>query len=157
MFKVIQRIHKTLIKEHKTVAVAESCTGGIISSFLTQNSGSSAYFKLGVVAYSNQAKQSLLKIPASLINKYGAVSRPVAQAMAKNIRKIAKTDFGIGISGIAGPTGETPAKPVGTVFIALATKNTTICDMRRFRGSRTSIRQHAAVAALRLLKTVVKS
>ena len=145
-------IHKSLLKTGKTIATAESCSGGILSGLLTQYSGSSRYFILGVVTYSNQTKVNILKIPASTIAKKGAVSKEVASLMAKNIRRIAKTDLGIGITGIAGPTGAMPGKPVGTVFICVTNKNETICKKFIFRGSRASIRKQSALKALDLLR-----
>jgi nicotinamide-nucleotide amidase len=150
---IVYQIHKLLIKTRKTIAVAESCTGGLLSSLLTQVSGSSSYFKLGVVAYSNTAKEKVLSVPQRLIARKGAVSEEVAIKLAQGVRKLAKADFGIGITGIAGPTGATPHKPVGTVFIAIASKNKTICKKFHFRGSRTSIRIKSAIKALELLKT----
>ena len=148
-------IHKSLLKTGRTIATAESCTGGILSSLLTQFSGSSRYFMLGVTTYSNQAKRNVLKVPASTITKKGEVSKDVACLMAENIRRIAKTDFGVGITGIAGPTGATPNKPVGTIFIALANKNITICKRFIFQGNRASIRKQSALKALQLLKLIL--
>jgi nicotinamide-nucleotide amidase len=155
MQNITEHIHKSLIKNNKTIATAESCTGGILSSLLTQFSGSSQYFILGVITYNNQAKRSILKVPASIITRKGVVSKDIACLMAKSIRRIAKTDFGIGITGIAGPTGATPDKPVGTVFIALANKNKTICKKFIFQGNRASIRKQSALKALQLLKLVL--
>ncbi len=149
-------IHKLLIKNKRTLAIAESCTGGLLSSLLTSRPGSSKYFILGVVVYSNFSKSLILKIPSSLINKHGAVSRPVAIALAANIRDIAKTDYGIGITGIAGPTGAVPDKPVGTVFIAVSSKAKTKWLRFQFRGSRCAIRRQAAFAALKLLQKIIK-
>jgi len=155
MQNTIKYIHQHLIKNGKTVSTAESCTGGILSGILTQLSGSSQYFILGVTTYSNRAKVSILKIPASIINKKGAVSKDIACLMAKNIRQIAKTDFGIGITGIAGPTRATQDKPIGTVFIALADKSKTICKKFTFQGNRASIRKESALKSLQLLKQIL--
>ena len=149
---IINQLHKSLLKSKKTVAVAESCTGGEVSKLLTQIPGSSQYFILGVVAYSNKAKEALLRIPRFVILKNGAVSKVVACAMAQSLRKIAKTDFGIGVTGIAGPTGATAQKPVGTVFIALDSKNKKICKEFQFSGSRTTVRKKTALKSLELLK-----
>lgn len=148
---IVNQVHKSLIKTKRTIAVAESCTGGLISYLLTQMSGSSQYFILGVVTYSNQAKTNILHIPETLIAKKGAVSREVAQKMAQSIRKLAKADFGIGITGIAGPAGGTPQEPIGTVFIAIDTKARKICKKFRFPGSRAVVRKKAALKALELL------
>lgn len=148
---LVKKIHTGLIKNQKTIAVAESCTGGLLSELLTALPGSSQSFLLGVITYSNQSKNTVLKIPIQTIMKYGAVSAIVAQKMARAIRKIAKTDFGIGITGIAGPTGATFGKPVGTVFIAIAAKNKNICKKFIFKGTRSEIKKTAALKALYLL------
>jgi nicotinamide-nucleotide amidase len=148
---IINQVHQLLIKKNATIAVAESCTGGMLSGLLTSMSGSSQYFALGVAAYRNKAKETILKIPHNLIANNGAVSYAVASLMAGQIRKIAKTDFGIGITGIAGPTGAVPGKPVGTVFIAVESKNKRICKKFRFRGNRAIIRKRAALKSLELL------
>lgn len=146
------QIHKFLLKNKLTIAVAESCTGGMLSKSLTDTPGSSAYFVLGIVAYSNLAKKAILKIPAKVISENGAVSAAVALEMARQVKKIAGAALGIGITGIAGPAGGTVAKPVGTVFIAIAGQSKTISKKFRFRGSRPAIRQKAANTALKLLK-----
>lgn len=148
MKRLATDVHIQLLKSKKTVAVAESCTGGLLSSLLTRITGSSRYFILGIVAYSNYAKQKILKIPASLIAKRGAVSKETALKMAESVRRLAKTDFGIAVTGIAGPTGGTKERPVGTVFIALSGKNKKICKNFNFKGSRNTIRRKAALKAL---------
>jgi nicotinamide-nucleotide amidase len=149
---IISQAHKSLLKSGKTIAVAESCTGGLLSTMLTELSGSSKYFILGVVTYSNKSKEKILGIPHSIIVKNGAVSAVVAQLMAQKVRKLAKADFGIGVTGIAGPLGGSPQKPVGTVFIAFADKNKTTYKKFFFRGARSSIRKKSALEALKLLK-----
>lgn len=155
MQRIVNQIHKFLLEKNKNIAVAESCTGGLLSELLTQNSGSSRYFILGVVAYSNKAKEKNLKIPRSSLIKFGAVSAPIASRMAQGIRKIAKTDFAIGITGIAGPTGGTPHKPVGTVFVAIDSKNRKLCQKFHFTGSRSAIRKMTAIKSLELLKKML--
>ncbi|MDD2702746.1 MAG: CinA family protein [Candidatus Omnitrophica bacterium] len=152
MKNIVSQIHKLLVKKTLTVAAAESCTGGILSGILTSLSGSSKYFKLGVVVYSNEAKQRILKIPAKVIDAEGAVSAKVAGLMAEAVRKTARTDFGIGITGIAGPSGGTDRKPVGTVYIAVASAGKTVCLKRIFKGSRGSIRKQSALKTLELLR-----
>jgi PncC family amidohydrolase len=154
MQDIVKQTHKLLIQKKMTIAVAESCTGGLLSSMLTRYSGSSAYFLSGAVVYSNKAKRDLLQIPAKLIDSHGAVSKQVAIAMATNVRKLAKADLGIGITGIAGPTGGTAEKPVGTVYIAVASAKKIICKRHNFRGSRSSIQKQAALAALGTLPKV---
>jgi nicotinamide-nucleotide amidase len=154
MKHIMNQIHKLLIKNKKTIAVAESCTGGLLSYLLTSLSGSSEYFVLGLVVYSNKAKSSVLNIPGRIIAKKGAVSEEVAMAMSRGVRKLAKTDFGIGITGIAGPAGGSEFKPVGTVFIAIDTKNKKLCRRFFFKGARAGIRKKAALKALVLLKSL---
>ncbi|MDI6758153.1 MAG: CinA family protein [Candidatus Omnitrophota bacterium] len=156
MHSIVSQVHKLLIKKQKTIATAESCTGGLLSAFLTQLSGSSKYFILGIVAYSNKAKQDILKIPSNLIAKKGAVSKETAGLMARSIRKIASSNFGIGITGIAGPSAGTPKKPVGTIFIAIDSKDKKILKKFHFKGKRAAIRKQAALKALNLLLTIVK-
>jgi PncC family amidohydrolase len=155
MKDILRQIHKTLIKNKRTVAVAESCSGGLVSKLLTELGGSSRYFVLGVVAYSNQAKQKILKVPAQTIKKNGAVSAVVAAKMAQAVRKTANTDFSIGITGIAGPGGGSPKKKVGTVFIAVRSPDKNICRKFHFQGNRNSIRNQAAVKSLELLQTLL--
>ncbi|MDD5155495.1 MAG: CinA family protein [Candidatus Omnitrophica bacterium] len=156
MQPIIKQTHKLLIKNKKTLAVAESCTGGLVSYFLTSLSGSSEYFILGLVAYSNKAKSSILGIPASIILHKGAVSKEVAQSLSRQVRKFAKTDFGIGITGIAGPNGGSNYKPVGTVFISVDSKNRRLCREFHFQGTRQEVQKSAALKALQLLKTLIK-
>ncbi len=150
-----KQIHKLLLQKCRSIAIAESCTGGQLSQVLTSISGSSQCFLLGIVAYSNFAKTRILKVPPALIDKHGAVSQAVARKMAQNVAVLAKADLGISITGIAGPTGGTKTKPVGTVFIAVATKNKTICKRFNFKGNRTSIRKQAVTEALNLLKSLI--
>lgn len=138
------------------MAVAESCTGGLVSKLFTDISGSSKYFLAGIVAYSNKAKEKLLGIPRGIITKQGAVSEKVAALMAQKVRKLAKADIGIGITGIAGPTGGTKSKPVGTVYVAVASRNKTTCNLFRFQGSRDSIRKKSALKSLELLNKAIK-
>lgn len=144
-----------MIKKNKTIAVAESCTGGLLSRLLTAHSGSSQYFILGVVSYSNTAKNTVLGINREIIAREGAVSKRVALCMAQSVKRIAGTDFGIGITGIAGPTGGSKEKPVGTVFIAVSAQGRSICRKYAFRGSRSRIQQDAASAALRALRELL--
>ena len=135
-----------------TLAVAESCTGGLIAQRLTDVPGSSKYFIEGVVAYSNEAKTRTLGVEPVLLLEYGAVSAQVAEAMAEGIRRRAGTDFGLSVTGIAGPSGGTEEKPVGLVFIALASEALT--EHRKFKlpGDRQLIRWRASQAALDLLR-----
>lgn len=145
-------VGKMLVKAHKTFAIAESCTGGLISDRITNIPGSSKYFNGGFVAYSNELKISQLKISPEDIKKYGAVSRRVASKMAENIRQIAGASFGLGVTGIAGPSGATKTKPAGLVYIALASPERIICRKFNFTGERESVKFRAAQAALNLLR-----
>jgi len=147
-----QQIAHLMIKSKKTLAIAESCTGGLLANRLTNIAGSSKFLKLALIAYSNEAKTKILKVPHATLRKYGAVSTQTAVAMAKGAQKILNTDFGIGITGIAGPTGGTKKKPVGLVYIAVCTNIETLCLEYQFRGTRISIKSQAATQALRLLQ-----
>lgn len=155
MAKPEAEIAKILKEKNKTLALAESCSGGLLSHLLTNISGSSGYFKVGVVSYSNENKASFLKIPAGLITSFGAVSKPVALKMAKNIRCLAKADIGISITGIAGPTGGTKDKPVGLVFIAASTRKRAFCRRFIFKGKRLSVKLQSAQKALELIKQCI--
>jgi nicotinamide-nucleotide amidase len=134
------------------VALAESCTGGVLASLLTGVPGASAVIDLGVVAYANSMKERVLGVPAGLLAAHGAVSEPVARALAEGARRLAGATRGVGITGIAGPTGGTPEKPVGTVYLALSGPAGTEAFHRVYRGDRERVRRHAAFEALDLLR-----
>ena len=138
----------------KTLSIAESCTGGLLGHMITQTPGSSKYFMGGLITYSDEVKTGKLGIPRSGLMKHGAVSEYTAILMAKKVRKIFRTDIGIGITGIAGPDGATKTKPVGLVYIAASTVKDTFCKKFQFKGSRTEIKSHAARAALHLLREI---
>lgn len=152
-----QIIGDLLTKVKKTIAVAESCTGGGVSDLITNAAGSSTYFLGGVVVYSNQAKMDILKIPEQIIQETGAVSRPCAVAMAKNIRSLLRANIGVGVTGIAGPTGASSGKPVGSVFIAVTNGEKSVCKLFKFDGSRIDIKQKAATAALKMVREFVSA
>jgi nicotinamide-nucleotide amidase len=147
-----QVVGEKLARQEKTLAVAESCTGGIVAKLLTDIPGASKYFTHGWITYSNAAKTGELGISADLIDKYGAVSEQVAQAMACCARNKAQTNFAIGITGIAGPDGGTEQKPVGLVYISVDSDNG--CDTKHclFSHDRASIRIRAAQSALNMLR-----
>ncbi len=147
-----------LLREKKLkIAVSESCTGGIIAGKITDVAGSSDYFERGVVTYSNRAKTELLGVPAELIEKHGAVSEEVASAMAENVKKISGADIGLSVTGIAGPAGGTPEKPVGTVFVAISYGGETTVKKLFFPGERNIVRERTANAALNFIrKTLTK-
>ena len=149
-----------LLKEKgATVALAESCTGGLISKRLTDVAGSSAYFGDGFVTYSNEAKERLLGVPHETLVESGAVSEPVARAMAEGARKAAGADYGLSVTGVAGPDGGTKEKPVGLVFVGVAAPDGTSVeklDLTAWARSRASIRERSANRALDLLRTKVE-
>ena len=150
-----KKISRLLIKRGQTLSVAESCSGGLLADHLTDIPGSSKYFKGGVVAYANEVKVKILRVPSALIKKYGAVSRPVAELMANHVRKIFKTDFGVSITGIAGPSGGTKEKPVGLTYIAISKKGKLLSREYRFRGTRRQIKTKAAASALKFLLKIL--
>jgi nicotinamide-nucleotide amidase len=135
-----------------TLSVAESCTGGLVAERLTSVSGSSRYFIGGAVVYSNELKTQLADVPADLIDVYGAVSEQVARALAEGIRKKCGTSLGLGVTGVAGPTGGTAEKPVGLAFHALATHAGTEVIKRNFPGDRARIRWFASQQALDMVR-----
>ncbi len=137
---------------NKTLAVAESCTGGLVAERITSVSGSSRYFVGGAIVYSNSLKTALAGVPAQLIEKYGAVSREVAAALAEGIRQRSEANLGLALTGIAGPTGGTAEKPVGLVFHALAGDRSTEVVERRFPGDRRLIRWFASQQALDMVR-----
>lgn len=137
---------------HATLAVAESCTGGLLAERLTSLSGSSRYFLGGAVVYSNELKTEFAGVPTELIAKYGAVSKETAIALAEGIRQRCGATIGIGITGVAGPTGGTAEKPVGLVFHALASETGTEVIQRNFPGDRKRIRSFATMQALDMLR-----
>jgi nicotinamide-nucleotide amidase len=146
-------VGRLLAKQHRTVALAESCTGGLIGHRLTQVPGSSSYMDRGVICYSNRAKVELLGVRPELIEQQGAVSAEVAAAMAKGVRERSGVSVGLSVTGIAGPGGGTTAKPVGLVYIGLnADDGTSLVKEHRFHGDRTVIKQRSSQAALDLLR-----
>ena len=135
-----------------TLSVAESCTGGLVAERLTSISGSSRYFVGGAVVYSNDLKIRFADVPEDLLEVYGAVSEPVAKALAEGIRKRCGTTLGIGVTGVAGPTGGSAEKPVGLVFHALAGESGTEVIKRNFTGDRSRIRWYASQQALDMVR-----
>jgi len=148
-------VGQLLIRNKKTVSAAESCTGGLLSSRLTDVSGSSDYFQCSVIVYSNETKAKILGISNELIEQHGAVSETVATRMAENVRKNYGSDFGIGITGIAGPTGGSVEKPVGTVFVAVSDNARTICKKYAFLGTRDKVKFSSTQAALNILRLLL--
>lgn len=154
--RTLEEVIGEQLKERQwTLAAAESCTGGLLSSRVTDVPGSSAYFDRGVVVYSNEAKTDMLGVPPDLIAAHGAVSEPVALAMAHGVRALADADAGIGITGIAGPGGATPGKPVGTVVIALTTPVGEQVRTFNFIGHREMVKFQSTQAALNMLRLLM--
>ena len=155
-----QAVATTLLNRGWRIALAESCTGGLVSATLTELPGSSDWFERGYVTYSNQAKTECLEVPSVTIESFGAVSEPVAKAMAEGARKMAGVNVAISITGIAGPAGGSTEKPVGTVCFAWAIKGNnavdlTICKTKHFEGDRHRIRVQACEYALCKLLTLL--
>jgi nicotinamide-nucleotide amidase len=148
-------IGKLLTGRGETLALAESCTGGLLAKRLTDRAGSSAFFTEGLVTYSNEAKERLLGVPHELLVQHGAVSEPVAKAMAEGVRKTAGTDYGLSVTGVAGPDGGTEEKPVGLVFVGISDAEGTVAerlDLSAWRRSREAIRERSANRAFDLLR-----
>jgi nicotinamide-nucleotide amidase len=144
-----------LVQQNLTIGVAESCTGGLITSRLTDIPGSSRYVMESVVTYSDDAKTTLLHVPADMIETHGAVSEPVALAMADGIRSTANVSVGVAVTGIAGPGGGTPEKPVGTVAVAAVTAHSTRSRVFRFSGEREQVKFQASQAALDMVRRML--
>ncbi len=141
------------------IATAESCTGGLIASRITDVSGSSAYFEQGFVTYSNEAKMKLLGVSKDIVATEGgpgAVSEACARAMAEGARAAAGSEVGLSVTGIAGPTGGTPEKPVGTVYMAVATLSGIDCRHHLFEGSRLEVKAQTAEAALKMTRDALE-
>ena len=151
----VRMVGKRLVRRGWTVSVAESCTGGLVGKLLTDPAGASAYFRGGVIAYADDVKRSLLGVPTEALEAHGAVSEPVAQAMASGVRTALGADVGLSVTGIAGPGGATPTKPVGTVSIAGASSRGGLVRTLRLSGSRSDIRLASAQAVLRLLEQLL--
>tara|TARA_B100001250_G_scaffold386577_1_gene383231 strand:- start:818 stop:1291 length:474 start_codon:yes stop_codon:yes gene_type:complete len=145
MKKISNKIVKLLKNKKIKISFAESCTGGMLSSSITSVSGSSKVFNLGLVAYSNEVKIKLLKVPKKIIKKYGSVSEQVCKMMAKNVSKIGKTDMSVSVTGIAGPSGGTRKKPVGLVYVGIKKGNIIIIKKYLFKNKGRSYIQKATV------------
>jgi len=145
-------VGKLLVQRGMTVALAESCTGGLVASTLTDVPGSSDYFLGGVVAYSNQAKEKLLRVRHETLLTHGAVSEQTAREMARGARRIFGADVALSVTGIAGPGGGTLEKPVGLTYIALSATDVETCEQHIWKGDRWGNKAQSAQAALRLLQ-----
>ena len=154
---MLDQLATALLARRQTLATAESCTGGLVGAALTGLPGSSAWYLGGVVAYANELKIRLLGVPAEILAAHGAVSLETARAMAEGARAATGADFAVAITGIAGPSGGTPEKPVGLVYVGVAAPHGTATFKHHFSGSRAEIRQAATEAALRHLLEAVES
>lgn len=157
MERMLEQLAAALLARKQTLATAESCTGGLVGAALTALPGSSAWYRGGVVAYANELKIHLLGVPPDILAAHGAVSLETARAMAAGARAATGADFAVSITGIAGPSGGTPEKPVGLVFIGVAAPHGTATFKHHFSGSRADIRQAATETALRHLLEAVES
>ena len=157
MKKLSQKIVRLLAKKRLKISFVESCTGGLLSSTITQISGSSKVFTIGLVTYSNQSKINTLKVPKNTIRKYGAVSYEACLSMVKNLNKISKTNISVSVTGIAGPKGGSKKKPVGLVFIGIKKGNKTLVRKYLFKNKKRSAIQRAAVSkSLNLILSFLK-
>ncbi len=138
-----------LTEQGLRITTAESCTGGLIAGAITEVSGSSAWFDQGLVTYSNKAKQGLLGVPLEVLDTHGAVSEACVKAMALGAKKISCADVAVSVSGVAGPSGGSEDKPVGTVWLAWAAGGSVEAQLFQFAGSRQEVRQQAVISALR--------
>jgi nicotinamide-nucleotide amidase len=154
---LVQQVADRLLKHRQKVCTAESCTGGLIAKTFTDLAGSSDWFERGFVTYSNQAKNEMLAVPVSLIEDYGAVSEAVATAMASGALRHSRADFSIAVTGVAGPGGGSDEKPVGMVWIALASAEQLVAKRYQFDGDRQAVRAATLVAALEALLDLVSA
>lgn len=152
---------KALYDKKQKVSTAESCTGGLLSAYITSNSGSSNVFEYGIIAYANCVKKEELGVLANSLDKFGAVSEAVALEMAKGVRKKAGSDFGVAVTGVAGPLGGTTQKPVGTVYIAVDAESGVACELlslgEECEYDREKIREETVRRALIMLKNKIAS
>jgi len=147
----VAEIGRRLQARDWTLGTAESCTGGLVSHYITNLSGSSAFYLGGVISYANQAKRDLLGVPEEMLADYGAVSEQVALAMAQGARRLLGADVAVAVTGIAGPLGGTASKPVGTVYIAVASPLGQHAIHRRWQADRLRNKELSALAALELV------
>ena len=146
-----ERIGALLAARDLSLVTAESCTGGLVGHRLTNVSGSSSYYLGGLVTYSNRLKEQLLGVPPATLEEHGAVSEATARAMARGARQRLDADLALAVTGISGPTGGTPQKPVGLVYVALSSATAEVCQRHLFDGDRLEVKQQSAEAVLRLL------
>lgn len=156
MTDTVSELSQILRKLNLTISTAESCTGGYIAHMLTERSGSSAYYKGSVVSYCNEVKVSVLGVQKASIEEYTEVSEAVATEMAAGVMRLMKTDVSVSTTGIAGPTGAMPGKPVGTVYISACTAHIHATKQYTFEGNRESVIEQAAEAALSMALGILR-
>ncbi|MDD2599067.1 MAG: CinA family protein [Kiritimatiellae bacterium] len=149
------KLVESCLAKRLTLAVAESCTGGWLGKEITAIPGASAVFKGGVICYADEVKRDLLGVPEPVLQSDGAVSATCAEYMAQGARSLFKSDLALAITGIAGPGGATGLKPVGLVYICVATAERLLCQRALFKGDRESVRQQAVAAAVAMLLKVI--
>jgi PncC family amidohydrolase len=150
--KTVEAVGKLLVEQGLTLVTAESCTGGLVAHWITNVPGSSAYYLGGFVAYANEVKETVLGVRHETLLSYGAVSEETAREMAEGARRQSGADVGLSVTGISGPTGGTPTKPVGLTYIALAA-DTVRCERYVWQGDRLANKEQSAEAALQLLQS----
>ena len=156
MSKLSENVVKLLDKKKLTISFAESCTGGLLSSYITSINGSSKVFNMGLITYSNNAKIKLLKVPKKTITNFGAVSHETCLSMVNNLSNISKSDISISITGVAGPKGGTIKKPVGLVFIGIKKKKKIIVKKNLFKNKTRNLIQKATVnKALKMILDII--
>ena len=155
--QLVQKLSAILLDAGRKVCTAESCTGGLIAKTFTDLAGSSDWFERGFITYSNAAKSEMLEVPPTVIEDYGAVSEPVAVAMASGALRHSQADYAIAVTGVAGPGGGSAEKPVGTVWIAVAAPEQLVSKLFQFDGDRAAVRDATLNAALELLLDVMDS
>ena len=148
-------VGRMLRERGRTIACAESCTGGLLTSRLTDVAGSSAYVMGAVVSYTNEVKASLVGVHEATLKAFGAVSEETAREMAEGVRRAIPADIGVGITGIAGPGGATAEKPVGLVCIAVAAENATCVERHVFSGTRTEVKRQSTETALAMVRDLI--
>ena len=157
MKKIAKNVVNLLKKKKLKISFAESCTGGLLSSYITSISGASQIFSLGLVTYSNKSKINVLKVPKKIILKYGAVSHQTCLSMINNLKKISKTDIALSITGVAGPKGGTKSKPVGLVYIGIKFKKELLIKKYIFKSNKRKKIQNLSVKnALMMILSILK-
>ena len=156
MKSLVKKVVNKLIKKKLTISIAESCTGGLLSSYFTQIPKASETYTFGVITYSNESKNKFLKISKKFLSKYGSVSKQTCILMAKNLNKLTKTDISISITGIAGPSGGSSKKPIGLVYVGTKFKKKLICKKLLIKNkSRNYIQSQAVKKTLKLISNFI--